>query len=37
MQCRIFIIRDCIVEAYQKVDFINFNKDMAFCKRYGNK
>jgi len=26
------IIRDCIVEAYQKVDFINFNKDMAFVK-----
>lgn len=26
------IIKDCIVEAYQKVDFINFNKGMAFVK-----
>lgn len=26
------IIRDCIVEAYQKTDFINFNNGMAFVK-----
>lgn len=26
------IIRDCIVEAYQKTDFINFNNGIAFVK-----
>lgn len=26
------IIRDCIIESYQKTDFINFNNGMAFVK-----